>query len=55
MAGRLKGMDDPPMVAIATDRARYRQGEFLRLQVDYVNPGRPLWVDGYLMLSWPQG
>jgi hypothetical protein len=55
MAGRLKAMDDPPLVAIATDRSRYRQGELLHLQADFANPGRSLRVDGYLMLSWPQG
>jgi hypothetical protein len=55
VAGQLKAMNNPPRVAIATDRSRYRQGEFLRLEVDFANPGRPLRVDAYLMLSWPQG
>src|SRR5262249_35028441 len=52
---QLKSIDDPPQVAISTDRPRYKPGEFLHLVLDFTNPGMYRRIDGYLALSWPQG
>jgi len=50
-----KAVGDPPRLAIATDRPRYRRGDSLRLTADLVNPGSSRVIDGYLALRGPDG
>jgi hypothetical protein len=55
LAMPMKGIDNPPKIAITTDQPRYRHGHHLHMIITGGNPDHAHIVDAYLAFAWPDG